>query len=945
MEELAKIYSSREVEQKWYKNWEENGFFNPDRHFDSAQCPGSMPDDSKNNVFSIVIPPPNITGNLHMGHALNNTIQDVFVRFKRMQGFKTLWLPGTDHASIATENIVEKELKKQGTSKHQLGREKFLEKVWQWKEECGGNITRQLRRLGASCDWSRERFTMDEGCTRAVNHEFIELYKQGLIYRGKYLVNWCPKCHTAISDIEVVYEEKKGKLWYIKYLLENPKSKIQNPNKIPNPNNQKEFIVVATTRPETMLGDTAVAVNPKDKRFKHLIGKTIELPIVGRKIPIIADDFVDPKFGTGAVKVTPAHDTNDFEIGERHNLPRINILDSHARFVLPGEWQGLDRYKLRDKVVERLERDGFLEKIEDYENKVGECYRCKTVIEPYLSDQWYLKIKPLAEKAIKAVEEGKIKFVPDRWTKVYLNWMENLKDWCISRQLFWGHRIPVWYCKNRDQGIKRSRDQALGTLEPRNLETCDEIIVSETPPEKCPKCGGTELVQDEDVFDTWFSSALWPFSTLGWPENTEDLKTFYPTSVLVTGYDIITFWVSRMIMMGLHFMKERPFETVYIHGLVRDSSGRKMSKSLGNVVDPIKLVDEIGADALRFALASLVTGQGQDIKLAPEKLTEARNFANKIWNVSRFVLMNTKLQVISHKSQEKLAFEDKWILSRFNQTIDKVTSLLAEYDFGEGARVLYDFIWSEFCDWYVEFSKIRLYGQDEKAKQTVISVLSQVLEGILKLLHPYMPFITEEIYQRYQGIKVSRYQKETLEPLEPWNLGASIMLSPWPKVNKKQIDPKIDQQMALAMDVIRAIRNIRAEMSVSHSKNCDAVIVCREDKVLKSMEARIKNLAKVEKLEIVGKLKEKPQQAASSVIKNAEIYVPLAGLIDFEKEKERLNKAIDKVEKEKNEIEIRLNNKNFTDKAPKEKVEEAKTYLKQLQEELKLLSVRIVALK
>lgn len=936
MEELSKVYSPCEVEQKWYRNWEENGCFQPD---------ASTSLSARDKVFSIVIPPPNITGNLHMGHALNCTIQDVFVRFKRMQGFKTLWLPGTDHASIATENIVEKELKKQGTSKHQLGREKFLEKVWQWKEECGSNITRQLRRLGASCDWSRERFTMDEVCTRAVNHEFIELYKQGLIYRGKYLVNWCPKCHTAISDIEVVYEEKKGKLWHIKYPLINDKLKMTNDKQ------GLDYIVVATTRPETMLGDTAVAVNSKDKRFKHLIGKMLELPIVGRKIPIIADDFVDPKFGTGAVKVTPAHDTNDFEIGERHNLPRINILDSHAHFILDEfsdeekikleEWQGLNRDKLREKVLEKLEKEGFLDKVEDYENKVGECYRCKTVIEPYLSDQWYLKIKPLAEKAIKAVEDEKIKFVPDRWTKVYLNWMENLKDWCISRQLFWGHRIPVWYCRNRDQGIKESRCQEknLETLEPGNLDPCGEIIVSEKRPDKCPKCGGSSFEQDPDVFDTWFSSALWPFSTLGWPEKTQDLKTFYPTSVLVTGYDIITFWVSRMIMMGLHFMKERPFETVYIHGLVRDSSGRKMSKSLGNVVDPIKLIDEIGADALRFALASLVTGQGQDIKLTQEKLTEARNFANKIWNVSRFVLINQPTSQQANRLTG-LNFEDSWILSRFNQTVEKLTNLLNEYDFGEGARVLYDFIWSEFCDWYVEFSKIRLYGQDEKAKQTVISVLSQVLEGILKLLHPYMPFITEEIYQLIPNSEflISNENQNSKNK-------KTIMLSVWPKVEKKRIDSKIDKQMALAMDVIRAIRNIRAEMSVSHSKTCDAIVIYKEDKVLKQMEPQIKNLAKVEKLEIVSKLKEKPKQAASAIIESAEIYVPLAGLVDFEKEKQRLEKNIDKVEKGKNEIENRLSNKNFTDKAPKEKVEEAKTRLKQLEEEMKLLSSRLASLK
>ncbi|OGC39251.1 valine--tRNA ligase, partial [candidate division WOR-1 bacterium RIFOXYD2_FULL_36_8] len=714
MSELPKAYDPKAVEQKWYKFWEENKLFSPD-------------DNSSAESFVIVIPPPNVTGSLHMGHALDNSLQDALIRYKRMKGFKTLWIPGTDHAGIATQNVVEKALKKEGKKKEDLGREKFLEKVWEWKKEYGGRITMQLRRLGASCDWTRERFTMDDGLSKAVAKEFVSLYKEGLIYRGKRIINWCPRCQTALSDIETEYQEKSGKLWYIKYSVQCTVDSLQK---------NQEYITVATTRPETMLGDTAVAVNPKDERYKHLIGKTLILPLVNRKIPVIKDDFVDPSFGTGAVKVTPAHDPNDYEIGERHNLPQINILTAEAKITLnefPDEekglvntLEGLDCFKAREELVKLLSEKGYLEKIEDYQNSVGLCYRCKTTIEPYLSDQWFIKIKPLAEKAIQIVEEGKIKFLPERWAKVYLQWMTNLKDWCISRQLWWGHRIPVWTCR------EISNDQL-----PMSNE-CREIIVSEVKPEKCPKCGGTKLEQDPDVFDTWFSSALWPFSTLGWPDKTDDLKNYYPTSVLVTGYDIITFWVSRMIMTGMHFMKKEPFSTVFIHGLIRDVTGKKMSKSLGNVIDPLEVIEHAGADALRFALTSLATGGGQDIKLAEEKITEARNFANKIWNVSRFVLMGTddRPQTTDNRLQpQSLELADKWILSKFNRVISQTTVYLDSYQIGEASKLLYDFIWSEFCDWYVELAKVRLYGEDQKKKETVQSLLILVLEGILKLLH------------------------------------------------------------------------------------------------------------------------------------------------------------------------------------------------------------------
>ena len=909
-QEIPKAYSAADVEKKWYTVWETSNVFAPEEN-------------SKKKPFTIVIPPPNVTGNLHMGHALDNSIQDLLIRYKRMQGFNALWLPGTDHAGIATQNVVAKALRKEGLTKEQLGREEFLKRVWQWKEEYGSNITRQLRRLGSALDWSRERFTMDEGLSKAVTREFVTLYKQGLIYRGKRLVNWCPKCGTAISDIEVEHESKKGKLWWIKYPVEGAKT----------------HVIVATTRPETMLGDTAVAVNPKDKRYKKLIGKMLVLPLTGRKIPIIKDDFVDPEFGSGAVKVTPAHDPNDFEMGERHDLPRINILTKDAKITFAEfsdeekkeikELEGLDRYKARARVVELLEAQGVLDKIQDYENSVGQCYRCKQVIEPYLSDQWYVKIADLAREGIKAVESGKIKFVPDRWTKVYLQWMTNLRDWCISRQLWWGHRIPVYYCKSQPKTSKsktnpKSQDQ-----------TCNEIIVAETKPEKCPKCAGTSLEQDPDVFDTWFSSALWPFSTLGWPEETKDLKTFYPTDVLVTGYDIITFWVSRMIMSGLHFMKKAPFHTVFIHGLVRDASGKKMSKSFGNVIDPIEIIDKIGADALRFALISLITGQGQDIKLTQDKITEARNFANKIWNVSRFVLMaNDEIRMTNQSPISKLQnleLSDKWILSRYNQRIKEVAELLDGYDFGEAARVLYEFTWNEFCDWYIEMAKLRIYGQDEVGKQTVQAVLLHILAGTLKLLHPLMPFITEEINSRLQD-------RQTAGPQD------FLLSKDWPKVDTKVIDPKVVAQMDTLMELIRAVRHIRKEMMLPEGKEANLIIVAAkttDQETINNGLTYIKSLAKIGQIEVKAKLDKKPDQAATVVVAGMQIFMPLAGLVDLKKEAERLKAEEQKITREIERLNKLLSNKNFTSKAPPEAVNKQENTVKQLSEKQKLIAARL----
>ena len=885
-EELAKVYNPAEVEQKWYAFWEGTGLFKP-----AAGTKGL----GAGKTFTIVIPPPNVTGSLHMGHALNNSIQDLLIRYKRMNGFETLWVPGTDHAGIATQNVVERELKKEGKKKEDLGRDKFVEKVWEWKKEYGGRITCQLRRLGASCDWSRERFTMDEGLSRAVKRHFVQLYNEGLIYRGKRIINWCPRCQTALSDIEVEHENKNGSLWHIKYPVEG----------------SKEFVVVATTRPETMLGDTAVAVNPRDERYKHLAGKNLILPLVGRHIPIIKDQFVDQEFGTGAVKVTPAHDPNDYEMGMRHNLPFINVLTPDGKITL-GEFgsdeerqgvvgiEGMDRGKARELIVKLLEEQGFLEKVEDYQNSVGHCYRCKTVIEPYLSDQWFVKVKPLAEKAIAAVEDGRIKYVPERWTKVYLQWMTNLRDWCISRQLWWGHQVPAWY-----KG--------------------DEIYVGEEPPK------GDGWVQDPDVFDTWFSSALWPFSTLGWPNQTGDLKNHYPTDVLVTSYDIITFWVSRMIMAGLHFMKNEPFHTAYIHGLVKDIHGKKMSKSWGNVIDPLEVIDRAGADALRFAFISLIAGQGQDVKLSEEKITEARNFANKIWNVSRFVLLNSPPSSPSLNKRRGnppqaggSELVDRWILSRYNSTIDKVSAAIEAYEFGEAAKTLYDFIWSEFCDWYVELAKIRLYGDDLEAKETTLAVLLTVLEGTMKILHPFMPFITEENYQRLNG-------RTVVKPVE------SLMVQPWPKADRSLIDPKAEEAMAFSMEVIRAIRNIRAEFNVPHTGEVEVVIVSNRQPV----EMYVKALTKVSKLTIVAKLDAKPAQSASATITGATIYVPLGGFIDLNKEVARLTKEKERLAAEIIKITERLGNANFVARANPEAVQKEKERQIEYSEKVKALSERI----
>jgi len=829
-EELSKVYEPKSVEEKWYKTWEEKGYFTPDPS-------------SKAKPFIIVIPPPNVTGSLHMGHALDNTIQDILIRFSRMKGENTLWVPGTDHAGIATQNVVEKELAKEKKRKEDVGREKFVEMVWNWKEKYGGQITMQLRRLGASCDWTRERFTMDEGLSRAVKKAFVVLYDDGLIYRGKRIINWCPRCKTAISDIEVEYTEENGKLWYLKYPVEGT----------------NEFVTVATTRPETMLGDTAVAVNPNDARYKRFIGKILVLPLVGRRIPVIKDDFVDPSFGTGAVKVTPAHDPNDYEIGLRHNLPQIIMMHHDGKGHIshfPKEeqkdiasYEGIDRFKLRDIIVSDLEKGGYLEKIEDYKNKIGRCYRCKTIIEPYLSDQWFIRMKDLVRPAIQAVEEGKISYIPDRWTKVYINWMENHRDWCISRQIWWGHRIPAWTCD------------------------CGHIIVSEETPEKCDRCGSSKLVQDPDVLDTWFSSSLWPFSTLGWPEKTKDLETYYPTTVLVTGYDIITFWVSKMIVMGLKFMKKEPFSKIFIHGLIRDVTGKKMSKSLGNVIDPLNVIDRVGADALRFALISLISGQGQDIKLSEDKITEARNFSNKIWNAARYILGKEK----SEKGKGQ-AFADKWILSKFNRTIDDITAKLEEFDMGEAARKLYDFVWSEFCDWYLEMSKI-----DASDK-----VLVETFEGTLRLLHPFMPFITEEIWQ-----KIKTGKEET------------IMLSKWPKADKNLISENIEEEMAVVKDIVRAVRNIRATLNIPHSKELTAYIVTGKKLGAGQIEY-IRSLARLEKIEITTKISKKIEGSAAAVIPEINIYVPLKGIIDLNKEVERLKEKTAKLDEDIVQIKQRI---------------------------------------
>lgn len=855
---LAKTYNPKEFEERLYKRWVDSGYFTPE--VDKGKEP-----------YTIVIPPPNITGKLHMGHALDSTLQDVLIRWKRMQGYSTLWLPGEDHASIATEVKVEEELRKQGINKKEIGREAFLEKVWDWTHEYRARIREQLKKMGSSCDWTRERFTMDEGLDKAVRTVFVNLYNKGLIYQGSRIINWCPRCKTALSDAEVEYSEQQGYFWHIKYHIKG----------------SDEFVIIATTRPETMLGDTAIAVHPDDERYKHLVGKTAVLPIVGRELPIIADSYVDKEFGTGCVKITPAHDPNDFEVGMRHNLESIRVMnDDGTMNEFAGKYKGLDRYEARKQMVEELASLGLLVKVEEHNHNVGECYRCKTTVEPILSKQWFVKMKPLAEPAIEAVKEGRIKFVPDRFSKVYFNWMENIQDWCISRQLWWGHRIPVWYCKD-----------------------CGEIIVSKDSPDACSKCGSKNLEQDPDVLDTWFSSALWPFSTLGWPDNTEDLKYFYPTSVLVTGYDIIFFWVARMIFSGLESMKEIPFKHVLIHGIVRDSEGRKMSKSLGNGIDPLDIIDQYGADALRFML---ITGNspGNDMRFYIERVEAARNFANKIWNASRFVLMNLDENNMKFTGvSDDMSVEDRWILSRFNDVVYEVTENLNKFELGIAAQKIYDFAWSEFCDWYIELIKPRLYGEDNASRRAAQGTMYHVLEGTLKLLHPFIPFITDEIYTHLK------------------DENSSIVAAKWPEYDSTLKDSDAEGKLQIIIEAIKSIRNVRAEMNVPPSKKARVMIVAQGDGAFHAVsEGRIffEKLAGAEGIEVMREKRGIPEDAVSAITHDVEVYMPLEDLIDKAKEIERMSKEKERLEKEIERVQSKLSNEKFVSKAPERVVEEEK---------------------
>ncbi|MEW8959027.1 MAG: valine--tRNA ligase [Moorella sp. (in: firmicutes)] len=879
MAALDKVYDPKAVEEKWYRYWTEKGYFR-----------GPLPAAGQ-KTFSIVMPPPNVTGSLHLGHALDNTLQDILTRWHRMRGDATLWLPGTDHAGIATQARVEEELAKEGLSKYDLGREKFLERVWAWKNEYGNRITKQLRLLGASCDWSRERFTMDAGCSRAVREVFVRLYEKGLIYRGNYIINWCPHCHTTISDIEVEHEEEAGRLWYVRYPFKDGDGGI----------------TVATTRPETMLGDTAVAVNPEDERYRGLIGKTVILPLVNREIPVIADSYVDPSFGTGAVKITPAHDPNDFEVALRHNLPAVTVIGKDARMTAEaGPYAGLDRYACREKIVRDLKELGLLVKVEDLTHAVGHCYRCGTVIEPLVSPQWFVRMAPLAAPAIRAAQEGRVRFIPERFTKIYLNWLENIRDWCISRQLWWGHRIPVWYCQQ-----------------------CGEEICAVEDPVECPACGSTALEQDPDVLDTWFSSALWPFSTMGWPENTPELETFYPTSVLVTGRDIIFFWVARMLFMGLEFMGDVPFREVLIHGLVLDAQGRKMSKSLGNGIDPMEVIDKYGADCLRFML---VTGNtpGNDLRFHPERLEGIRNFTNKIWNAARFALLNLEDYRPAPIETGELELPDRWILSRLNQLIAQVTEGLEAYEIGEVARLLYDFFWGEFCDWYIELIKPRLYGKDQKARHVAQVVLVEVLSKSLQLLHPFMPFITEEIWQHLPG------EKE------------SIMISNWPVALPERHDPEAEKAMELIMAVIKAVRNLRSEMNVPPGRKAEVILVApaEEDRqILRQGSLYLEVLAAAGPVQVEGALERPPARAATAITGTVQVFLPLSGLIDLEKDQARLEKELKNTRAELEKVEKKLAREDFRTKAPAAVVAKEEARAAELKNKVAVLNQRLGFLK
>ena len=856
--QLPKNYDPKAAEAKWYPYWMEQEFFKAER-------------DPKKAPYTIVIPPPNVTGKLHLGHALDTTLQDIITRAKRMQGYSTLFLPGMDHAGIATQTKVEANLREEGLSRHDLGREKFIEKVWEWKHVYANHIREQWEKLGLALDYSRERFTMDEGLSRAVREVFVRLYDKGLIYRGKRIINWDPAARTALSDIEVIYKEVKGALHHMRYPLADGSG----------------FIEVATTRPETMLGDTAVAVHPEDERYKDLVGKMVVLPITGREIPIVADDYVDPEFGSGAVKITPAHDPNDFELGQRHNLEQIIVMDeSGVMNENAASYKGLDRFACRKQIIKDLQDQGVMFKIEEHIHQAGHSERRDAVGEPYLSTQWFVNMQPLADEALKnAASEDSVTFVPERFKNTYLRWIENIRDWCISRQLWWGHRIPAWYCQD-----------------------CGELHVSRVDVTECCKCNSSNLSQDNDVLDTWFSSALWPFSTLGWPDETEDMKYFYPTNVLVTGYDIIFFWVARMIFSGLEFTGEKPFEHVLIHGIIRDSEGRKMSKSLGNGVDPMEVIEKYGADALRFTLAT-GNSPGNDQRFYWEKVEANRNFANKIWNASRFALMN--LQDFTYEDidlTKELSAPDKWILTRLQGTIADVTRLMDAFDFGEAGRLLYNFIWDDLCDWYIEMAKLPLYGTDEQAKKATQSVLVYVLDQTLRLLHPFMPFITEEIWQALP------------------HQGESITIAAWPQAKGELTFNDAEAEMSLLMDIIRSVRNIRAEVNVPMSKKIELVIKANDQQSLQSLQRGEEFLVRFcnpEKL-VIGTDLEAPEKAMSAVVTGAELFLPLAGLLDLEQERKRLEKEIDTLNKEVERIEKKLNNPGFMAKAPANVIEEEK---------------------
>ena len=863
--ELAKTYNPSEVEDRIYSQWVDKGYFHAEI-------------DKNKKPFTIVIPPPNVTGQLHMGHALDETLQDILIRYKRMQGYSTLWVPGTDHAGIATQIKVEEELRvNEGLTRYDLGREKFLERVWQWKEKYGSRIINQLKKIGSSCDWDRERFTMDEGCSKAVKEVFVNLYNKGLIYQGSRIINWCPHCITALSDAEVDHAEQPGNFWHIKY----------------NVKDSDEYVVIATTRPETLFGDTAVAVNPEDERYSSLVGKTLILPLVGREIPVIADEYVDKEFGTGCVKITPAHDPNDFEVGLRHNLEQIKVMNDDATMnAYAGKYEGMDRYECRKQMIEDLREMGLLLKIEDHSHNVGQCYRCGTTVEPIISKQWFVKMEPLAKPAIDAVKNDETQFIPEHFEKIYFHWLENIRDWCISRQLWWGHRIPAFYC-----------------------DDCNEMIVTKEDGAICPKCG-KPMRQDPDTLDTWFSSALWPFSTLGWPDKTEELEYFYPTSVLVTGYDIIPFWVMRMMFSGIEHTGKVPFDKVFIHGLVRDSQGRKMSKSLGNGIDPLEIVSEYGADALRFTLAT-GNSPGNDMRFHLERVESSRNFANKIWNASRFLMMNLTIDEIKLPDASKLKLEDKWILSAYNNLVREVTENLNNFELGIAVSKLYDFIWDNYCDWYIELVKPRLYEKDgaDKAAQ---SVLSYVLIGSLKLLHPFMPFITEEIFS---GLPTGE---------------ESIMISKWPEFDPSLCYDEEEKRMHIIMDAIRSVRNIRAQMNVVPSRKAKLIIVAQDASIFEGTASFFEKLASASETVVTDCADTVDDNAVNVVVEGATIYIPLDELVDRAKEIERLEKELKTLEGEIKRVEGKLGNAGFVAKAPAHVVEEEKAkgekYAKMLSE-------------